>query len=114
GGEAARRGSEGGDKGYVVGKCATSTGPGGEGVLYVLKTDSSNGGFKIDSTTGVVSVADKTKLTLEAGGTYSITVQANEGDEPARSEARRVGKYCTTRNGADRRPSSKSEATADA
>jgi hypothetical protein len=49
---------------------------------YSLTADSSNGGFKINSTTGVVSVADPTKIDYENSGvshSYSITVQASDG-----------------------------------
>jgi hypothetical protein len=48
---------------------------------YSLTADSSGGGFKIDPNTGVVSVADPTKLDYETapGHAYSITVQASDG-----------------------------------
>ena len=53
----------------------------GAPVTYSLTSDSSGGGFKINATTGVVSVADQSKVDFEssAGHAYSITVQASDG-----------------------------------
>ena len=46
-------------------------------VNYSLTGDSSGGGFKINSTTGVVSVADPSKIDFESspGHSYNITVR---------------------------------------
>ena len=49
---------------------------------YSLTGDTSGGGFQINSTTGVVSVADPTKIDYEssgAGHSYTITVQSSDG-----------------------------------
>src|SRR5262245_64776047 len=64
-----------------VGITASSTSPGGGTVTYSLSADSSGGGFKIDPTTGVVSVADPSKIDFEtaSGHAYTITVLANNG-----------------------------------
>ena len=58
---------------------ASSTG--GNAVTYALVSDSSGGGFKIDPTTGVVTVADPSKINFEtaAGHAYSVTAQASDG-----------------------------------
>src|SRR5262249_20552720 len=49
---------------------------------YSLSADSSGGAFTIDAATGVVTVADGTKLDFETSGaahSYVITVQAQNG-----------------------------------
>src|SRR6266404_4843995 len=50
-------------------------------VTYSLTSDSSGGGFKIDPATGVVSVADPSKIDFETapGHVYTITTQAGDG-----------------------------------
>jgi large repetitive protein len=55
----------------------SATNNGGLPVTYSLTGDSSSGGFKIDSTTGIVTVADPTKIDFESspGHAYSVTVQ---------------------------------------
>src|SRR5262249_61805352 len=67
------------DLGDTVGITASSSDPGGEAVSYAL-TDDAGGAFTIDSSTGVVTVADHTKL-ADLGGSASITVQASEADD---------------------------------
>src|SRR5882762_3840110 len=49
-------------------------------VTYSLASDSSHGGFKVDPNTGVVSVADPSKVDYESsGGSVTILVQATDG-----------------------------------
>ena len=50
-------------------------------ITYSLTGDSSGGGFKIDPATGVVTVADPTKIDFETapGHAYTVTVQASDG-----------------------------------
>src|SRR6267154_4105430 len=70
-----------------VGITAHSTFAGGSGGLtYSLSADSSAGGFKIDPNTGVVTVADPSKIDFETspfiGGVhaYTITVLASKNN----------------------------------
>jgi hypothetical protein len=60
---------------------ANSTSSAGAPIVYSLTADSSGGGFKIDPNTGVVSVANSSKIDFESapGHSYTITVQANDG-----------------------------------
>ncbi|MCP1973789.1 cadherin domain-containing protein [Bradyrhizobium elkanii] len=64
-----------------VGITASSADVNGPGVTYSLTSDSSHGGFKIDPNTGIVTVADSTKIDFETapGHAYTITVQASDG-----------------------------------
>ena len=73
--------AEGAAVGTLVGITASSTDPNGPAVSYSITADSSSGGFKIDSATGVVSVADGSKIDYESAPNhqYSITVQASDG-----------------------------------
>jgi hypothetical protein len=73
--------AEGAANGSTVGVTAFSTDVNGPGVTYSLVGDSSSGGFTINSTTGVVTVADGTKLDYETapGHAYTITAQASDG-----------------------------------
>ncbi|TYO63879.1 hypothetical protein FXV83_25000 [Bradyrhizobium hipponense] len=73
--------AEGAAAGTSVGITASSSDVNGPAVSYSLVGDSSNGGFTINSTTGVVTVADPTKIDYEsaAGHAYSVTVQASDG-----------------------------------
>jgi hypothetical protein len=49
-------------------------------VTYSLIGDTSGGGFTINATTGVVTVADCTKIDFEtSGGSYTVTAQASDG-----------------------------------
>jgi large repetitive protein len=72
---------EGAAANTTVGITAQSTSLLGFPVTYSLTGDSSGGGFKINPTTGVVSVADPGKIDFESsvGHSYSITVRANDG-----------------------------------
>jgi VCBS repeat-containing protein len=74
--------AEGAANGSTVGVTAFSTDINGPGVTYSLTGDTSNGGFTIDSATGVVRVADSTKLDFETTGpghAYTVTAQASDG-----------------------------------
>ena len=50
-------------------------------VTYSLTGDTSGGGFTINATTGVVTVADGSKIDFEsaAGHAYTVTVQSSDG-----------------------------------
>src|SRR5258706_15599912 len=104
--------AEGAANGSTVGVTASSTDVNGPAVTYSLTGDTSGGGFTIDATTGVVTVADSTKIDFESsGGSYTVTAQASDGTlsssqtftiavtdvAPSRSEERRVGKECRSR-----------------
>ena len=75
--------NEGAAVNTLVGLTASSTDPNGPPVTYTLTSDSSGGGFKVNSATGVVSVADGSKIdfetTLSTGHTHTVTVQASDG-----------------------------------
>ena len=75
--------AEGAAIGTTVGVTAASTDINGPGVTWSLTTDSSHGGFKIDPTTGVITVADPSKIDFESsaasGHTYSVTAIASDG-----------------------------------
>jgi hypothetical protein len=73
--------AEGAANGSTVGITASSTDVNGPGVTYSLVGDTSGGGFTINSTTGVVTVADGTKLDYETtpSHNYTITAQASDG-----------------------------------
>ncbi|QPF84676.1 cadherin domain-containing protein [Bradyrhizobium genosp. L] len=76
--------AEGAAAGTTVGITAASTDVNGPAVTYSLVGDTSSGGFTIDSTTGVVTVADPTKIDYEStapGHTYTITAQASDGTD---------------------------------
>ncbi|MHC2338379.1 cadherin domain-containing protein [Bradyrhizobium sp. USDA 4454] len=73
--------NEGAAVNTLVGITASSADVNGPGVTYSLTADSSNGGFKIDPNTGIVTVANSTKIDFETapGHAYTITVQASDG-----------------------------------
>ncbi len=74
--------AEGAAAGTHVGITASAIDPNGPTTHYSLIGDTSGGGFTIDPNTGVVTVADPTKIDFEStapGHAYSITVQANDG-----------------------------------
>jgi hypothetical protein len=74
--------AEGASAGTTVGITAQSSDPSGPATTYSLIGDTSGGGFTINSSTGVVTVADPSKIDFEStapGHTYSITVQASNG-----------------------------------
>ncbi|WP_163220642.1 cadherin repeat domain-containing protein, partial [Citrobacter freundii] len=67
--------SEGAAANTLVNITAQAVSSSGNPVTYTLTGDSSNGGFKIDPNTGVVSVADPTKVNYvtSPGHAYTIT-----------------------------------------
>lgn len=71
--------NEGAAVNTLVGITASSADVNGPGVTYSLTSDSSNGGFKIDPNTGIVTVADSSKIDFETAPAYTITVQASDG-----------------------------------
>lgn len=73
--------AEGAAANTTVGITAHATSILGFPVTYSLTADSSGGGFQINATTGVVSVAVPGKIDFESstGHSYSITVRANDG-----------------------------------
>src|ERR1700737_494693 len=73
--------AEGAAANTPVGLTVSATSTCGLPVTYSLTADSSGGGFKIDAATGVVSVADPTKIDFETspGHAYSVTVKASDG-----------------------------------
>ena len=64
--------------GTAVGITASATDPEGLAITYSL-TDNANGRFAINSTTGIVTVADGTLLNTK-GMSYPITIQASDGN----------------------------------
>src|SRR6185295_16850436 len=72
---------EGAANGTAVGVTASSTDVNGGAVTYSLTGDTSGGGFTINATTGVITVADGTKIDFEssAGHAYTVTAQASDG-----------------------------------
>ena len=70
--------AEGAVNGTAVGVTAASSDPNGPAVTYSL-TDSAGGRFAIDSSTGVVSVANGSLLNFDSATSHSITVQADDG-----------------------------------
>ena len=76
---------EGAANGSTVGVTASSTDVNGPAVTYSLIGDTSGGGFTIDAATGVVTVADATKIDYETapGHAYTVTAQASDGTLPS-------------------------------
>src|SRR3954454_7933817 len=72
---------EGAATGTLVGVTASSTDVNGGAVTYALIGDTSGGGFTVNATTGVVSVADGSKIDFESspGHAYTVTVQSSDG-----------------------------------
>jgi large repetitive protein len=74
--------TEGAAAGTAVGITAASTDVNGPNVTWSLSADSSGGGFAINATTGVITVADPNKIDFEASGpghTYTVTARASDG-----------------------------------
>ncbi|WP_193395228.1 cadherin repeat domain-containing protein, partial [Bradyrhizobium pachyrhizi] len=74
--------AEGAANGSTVGITAAATDVNGPAVTWSLIGDTSGGGFTIDATTGVITVADSTKLDYESSGpthSYTVTAQASDG-----------------------------------
>jgi cytochrome oxidase Cu insertion factor (SCO1/SenC/PrrC family) len=72
---------EGAANGTTVGITASSTDVNGGAVTYALTGDTSAGGFTVNAITGVVSVADGSKIDFESapGHAYTVTVQSSDG-----------------------------------
>jgi len=70
--------SEGAANGASVGITASATDAKSGAVTYSL-LDDAGGRFKIDATTGVVTVADASKLNFESAASHQITVQVSDG-----------------------------------
>ncbi|MEJ8802175.1 cadherin domain-containing protein [Pontibacter sp. H249] len=64
--------------GTTVGITARSTDPEGGAITYIL-TNSAGGRFQINSTSGVVSVANGALLDFEMATSHTITVQVSDG-----------------------------------
>ena len=75
--------AEGAANGSTVGVTASSTDINGPAVTYSLTGDTSGGGFTINAATGVVTVADSTKIDYESapGHAYTVTAQASDGTQ---------------------------------
>ncbi|WP_163602640.1 cadherin repeat domain-containing protein, partial [Klebsiella pneumoniae] len=58
--------AEGAVVGSIVGITASSTAVNGPAVTYSLTGDSSGGGFAINAATGVITVADPSKIDYES------------------------------------------------
>ena len=72
---------EGAANGTAVGITASSTDANGDALTYSLTNDA-GGRFAINSSTGVVTVANGALLDFETATSHSITVQADDGTEP--------------------------------
>src|SRR3954447_10758595 len=72
---------EGAATGTTVGVTASSTDINGGAVTYSVIGDTSGGGFTVNATTGVVTVADGSKIDFESspGHAYTVTVQSSDG-----------------------------------
>src|ERR1700704_2973001 len=72
--------AEGAANGTAVGVTLSATDVNGGTVIYSL-TDDANGAFTINSTTGVITVADSTRIDFESapGHAYTITARASDG-----------------------------------
>jgi VCBS repeat-containing protein len=74
--------AEGAAAGTAVGVTAASTDPESAAISYSL-TANAGGAFAIDATTGVVTVADPSKIDYEANHSLNITVAASDGVQTA-------------------------------
>jgi len=77
--------SEGAANGALVGITATAAEAGTGALTYGL-SDDANGRFAIDALTGVVSVADATKLNFETATSHQITVRAADAQGAASNQ----------------------------
>jgi T5SS/PEP-CTERM-associated repeat protein len=75
---AANHVAENAANGTLVGITAVASDPEGHAITYSL-TDDAGGRFAIDANTGVVTVADGSKLDFETSQSHQITVQASDG-----------------------------------
>ena len=75
---------EGAAAGTTVGVTVSSTDVNGPPLTYSLTGDTSGGGFTINATTGVITVADPTKIDFEssgAGHSYTVIAQVSDGTD---------------------------------
>src|SRR5207237_630251 len=70
--------AEGAANASTIGVTAKAIDPDGDAMTYSL-TDNAGGRFAINSSSGVVSVANGTLLDFEAATSHSITIQASDG-----------------------------------
>jgi large repetitive protein len=72
---------EGAAAGTTVGITASATDVNGGAITWSLTGDTSGGGFTINPTTGVITVADGSKIDYEssAGHAYTVTATASDG-----------------------------------
>ncbi len=72
---------EGAASGTLVGLTAQAVDPDGVALTYSLTADTSGGGFTINPSSGVVTVANGNKINYATapGHSYSVTVQASNG-----------------------------------
>src|ERR1700704_3083478 len=73
--------AEGAANGTAVGITASATDINGPAVTWSLTGDTSGGGFTINAATGVITVADGTKIDYESapGHAYTVTATASDG-----------------------------------
>ncbi|WP_194792938.1 cadherin domain-containing protein [Caenimonas koreensis] len=76
---------EGAANGFAVGITAAATDVHGGTITYSL-ADNAGGRFAIDSSTGVVTVADGTKLNFESATSHNITVHAVDSSGAASTD----------------------------
>jgi len=77
-----------------VGVTASSSDVNGPAVTFSLTGDTSLGGFKVNASSGVVSVADGSKINFEssgAGHSYDVTVQASDGQGGTSAQTFTIG-----------------------
>jgi VCBS repeat-containing protein len=72
--------AEGAASGTPVGVTAASTDPGGGPAVIYSLTNDANGAFTINATTGVITVADSTKIDFESAPGHAYTVAARASD----------------------------------
>ena len=71
---------EGAATGSAVGITALSTDPADGPLIYSITADSSGGGLQVDAATGVVTVADPSKVNYEtSAGSISLTIAVSDG-----------------------------------
>ncbi|MEM1013596.1 MAG: cadherin domain-containing protein, partial [Planctomycetota bacterium] len=78
--------AENATNGTVVGVTALATDADNDAAVTYSLTDDADGRFTIDTTTGVVTVADATKLDHESSNTHTITVEATSSDGDSTAE----------------------------
>ncbi|HYC04964.1 MAG TPA: cadherin domain-containing protein [Azospirillaceae bacterium] len=71
--------AEGAAEGTTVGITALARDPNGKGLLSYKLEDSAGGRFRIDAATGVVTVADGSKLDFETASSHTLKISAFDG-----------------------------------